>query len=161
MLRTAVLSRISGCKGNWDLFTFSASGSAATFVRPRAKGIRRLHKSCEGYLEPPVPAGSAGLSQCWLPRAVTQCCPLGCTSSPLPTEPGKNLMTEVSSVGICWLEGSGNVGLLSVMMCVLGEVTELLDVISSVCGSARELRGQKLLSFVLDSTVLWFYIFVG
>lgn len=80
-----------------------------------------------GYLEPPVLAGSAGLSQCWLPRAVTQCCPLGCASSPLPTEPGNNLITEVFSVGISWLEGTGNVRLLSVIMCVLVEVGRSLS----------------------------------
>ena len=31
------------------IFVFSASGSAAAFVRPHAKGIQRLDKSCVGY----------------------------------------------------------------------------------------------------------------
>lgn len=97
MLQTAVLSRISGCKGNWNLFMFSASKSATTFVRPCAQGICCLHRSREGYLELPMPAGSRRLSQCWQLRAMTQCCPLKCTPRLLPADLGNNLMTAVSS----------------------------------------------------------------
>lgn len=121
MLSTVILLGMSGCRGIQDLFLFSACGSAVVCVCPQGKGIHLLHKSCRGYLELLFPAAARGWVSAACPGLWLSAVPW-MHSQLLPAQPARacNLIPELSSVSITWVQGFGNVGLLSWVVCVGG-----------------------------------------